>query len=381
MSTIRWQPVTSHLDNDTPGTLVLGSPGSGKTFFMLNMCANALGMGQRVIIIDPKNDFDKLLNVNPNIKVINFRDIKQGQLNPLEFLKRIDPKTKEIEYLEPGSLLTIIEIMTGTIPDEAKVVIAGIVEDFVNDVARNGKYVDMSDVAQYLTKNPNTAVQNVGTTLKMHKKSKFGKLMFTDMDYVEPLQLSLTDSMVLILDCLELPSSDTKPEDYTQEQRFTAAILYVLTKKLFEILRQDSVIPTVFVCDEAHLLFSNNDMSKVIDDFLRLGRSLNTATVLASQGISSFPKSIYNAISTKFLFKSSINEAQAFFEAFDTASLGGSNIAVNSIIAAAIKFPTGTCFMMDRKHRNGIIRIISNYDHNLLTSNPLDKIRKDGEGE
>ena len=102
---------------------------------------------------------------------------------------------------------------------------------------------------------------------------------------------------------------------------------------------------------------------------------------LASQGISSFPKSIYNAISTKFLFKSSINEAQAFFEAFDTASLGGSNIAVNSIIAAAIKFPTGTCFMMDRKHRNGIIRIISNYDHNLLTSNPLDKIRKDGEGE
>ena len=256
MSTIRWQPVTSHLDNDTPGTLVLGSPGSGKTFFMLNMCANALGMGQRVIIIDPKNDFDKLLNVNPNIKVINFRDIKQGQLNPLEFLKRIDPKTKEIEYLEPGSLLTIIEIMTGTIPDEAKVVIAGIVEDFVNDVARNGKYVDMSDVATYLTKNPNTAVQNVGTTLKMHKKSKFGKLMFTDMDYVEPLQLSLTDSMVLILDCLELPSSDTKPEDYTQEQRFTAAILYVLTKKLFEILRQDSVIPTVFVCDEAHMLFS-----------------------------------------------------------------------------------------------------------------------------
>ena len=33
-------------------------------------------MGQRVIAIDPKNDFNKLYNVNPNIEIIDINDIR-----------------------------------------------------------------------------------------------------------------------------------------------------------------------------------------------------------------------------------------------------------------------------------------------------------------
>ena len=63
MSTIKWSPTTAQMVNNAPGTIVVGSPGSGKTFALLNIAANCLGIGQRVIAIDPKNDFDKLFNV------------------------------------------------------------------------------------------------------------------------------------------------------------------------------------------------------------------------------------------------------------------------------------------------------------------------------
>ena len=182
--------------------------------------------------------------------------------------------------------------------------------------------------------------------------------------------------MVISLHGLSLPDYNKKVEDYDANERLTSCIIYLITNKLLEILSNDSKIPTTLFCDEAHLLFSNPEMAKIIDRFLVLGRSLNTATVLASQGISHFPDGISNYITTKFLFKSSIDEAQAFLDAFDTSKISASNsVDINSIISAATNFQTGMCYMIDRNNRNGVIRIKSIYDVNLLTSNPFTKKR------
>jgi hypothetical protein len=51
-------------------------------------------------------------------------------------------------------------------------------------------------------------------------------------------------------------------------------------------------------------------------------------------------------------------------------------INVQSLLSAATKFPTGVCFFIDRLSRNGIIKIVSNYDVKLLTSNPFEKYRE-----
>jgi hypothetical protein len=113
-------------------------------------------------------------------------------------------------------------------------------------------------------------------------------------------------------------------------------------------------------------------MAGVIDKFLTLGRSLNCATVLASQGISHFPDGIANYITTKFIFKSSNEEAKLFLEKFideDTAA----GMDTGSIVSSITHLPKGCCFMIDRKGRNGIIRIESIYDPEKLTSNPFQK--------
>ena len=360
-------------------TVVVGSPGSGKTFALLNFAANALGMGQKVIAIDPKNDFNKLLNVNPNIDIVDINNIKPDALNPMEFLKEHN-EDGSVEYIDTATLMSIIEILTGKLDQGAIIDITPIVTDFVTRNKQRGEYVNMLDVANYLFANPSTNAQKVGTMLKMFEDNQYGPLMFASGVESNPLELSATRSMIITLHGLDLPDYSKKPEDYTPNERLTSAILFILTKKLLKILSQDSKIPTVLFCDEAHLLFSNKEMASIIDRFLVLGRSLNVATVLASQGISHFPKGISNYITSKFMFKSSIDEAQAFLDAFDTSKIDPANaIDVNSVLSAATRFKTGQCFFIDRLGRNGIIKIVSNYDIKLLTSNPFDKIRDDEE--
>lgn len=377
MSTVKWSPTTAHMCNNAPGTVVVGSPGSGKTFALLNIAANCLGMGQRVIAIDPKNDFSKLYNVNPNIDIVDINRIRPGALNPFEFLKKVD-KDGTVHNIDTATLMTIIEIMCGKLDKQTIIDITPIVTDFVTKSRNSNDYYDMQDVADYLYANPSSSAQTVGTMLKMFEDNKYGKLLFTREANVKPLVLSSTSSMVISLHGLSLPDYTKKAEDYDANERFTSVILYILTNKLMDILSEDSRIPTTLICDEAHLLFGNKEMGAIIDRFLVLGRSLNVATVLASQGISHFPKGIANYITTKFMFKSSIEEAQNFLDVFDTSKIDPTNaIDIDSIISSVTKFPTGVCFMIDRTGRNGIIRIKSIYDVKLLTSNPFDKKRDD----
>lgn len=382
MSTVKWSPTTAQMMNNAPGTVVCGSPGSGKTFFLLNMAANCLGIGQRVIAIDPKNDFDKLYNVNPAIDIVDVNNIRPGALNPFEFLKKIDGDGT-VTYVDTPTLMTIIELLTGKLDQKTKIAITPIVKDYVTKSKNGNEYVDMQSLTDYLYSRDSEQAQAVGTTLKMYDDSQYGRLLFTREENVKPLVLSKTSSMVISLHGMNLPDYSKKPEDYDANEKFTSAILYIICKKLYDILSDSNIIPTTLVCDEAHLLFCNKEMSALIDKFLVIGRSLNVATVLASQGISHFPDSTANYLTSKFLFKSAIDDAMEFISRFDTSKLGdtSSGIDVNSIVSAVTNFPTGVCFMIDRLNRNGIIRIVSNYDIKLLTSNPFEKtkVKKDDE--
>lgn len=375
MSTIRWSPVTAIALNSAPGTIVCGSPGSGKTFALLNIGANCLGTGQRIIVIDPKNDLDKLYNVNPFIDIVDVNNIRPGALNPFEFLKIIE-SDGTVKGLDQPTLFTIIELLTGKLDQKTKIDITPIISDFINKSKNTDDYIDMQSMADYFYGNQSESCQAVGTILNMFEDSEYGKLLFTRHENVKPLVLSETSSMIISLHGMSLPDYSKKPEDYDANERFTSAILYILCKKLQDILsKTKSKIPTTLICDEAHLLFANKEMSDLIHRFLTLGRSLNVATILASQGISHFPEAISNYTTTKFLFRSSIDEAQHFLDRFDTSKLGDSNnsLDIPSIISAVTNFPTGTCFVIDRLNRNGIIRIKSNYDIKKLTSNPFEK--------
>jgi hypothetical protein len=151
-------------------TIVVGSPGSGKTFFMINVAANCLGMGQKVIVIDPKNDFNKLYNVNKNIELIDISNVREGALNPFTFLRKKD-KDGNVEFLDTSTLITIIECLCGKLDKETRIDIMPIVKDFVTKSRNTGEYVDMQDVADYLFQN-NKENTNYQVRLLLYQQQK-----------------------------------------------------------------------------------------------------------------------------------------------------------------------------------------------------------------
>lgn len=337
------------------------------TFAMVNFAASCISMGQRIIAIDPKDDFIKLQNIMKDVEVIDVNDIRPGSLNPFTFLRDCTAIT----------LMTIIEILLGDITREDKNALIPILTDFMTDFRKYGNYTDLQDVVDFLHSSRNDTARAIGQNLRLNQESKFGKLLFTRERDIEPLYLPEDKSLVISILGMALPPYGKHPTEYNAEERFSSAILYILTSKLREILSTKSRIPTTIFCDEAHSLFANEQMSEIISEFLRKGRSLNIAMVLGSQAVGSFPDDISQYISTKFCFKSSMEDAGQFLDKFDVSKLDPSKaIDRPSVIGTIAELPTGCCYMIDWKNRSGIIRIVSIYDISLLTSNPLSARKK-----
>lgn len=369
MSTIRWSPSTSILENGANGTVICGQSGSGKTFFALNTAITAYLMGQRVVILDPKNDFVKIKNICEDIKVIDINNVHEGALNPFTFLSNVDT----------AKMLSIIETLCGKFEkEETKIAVTPIIQDFIIKTKRDGTYTDMQEIADYLYSRDNKYAQAIGSQLKMYEDNQYGKLLFTRKVDVKPLRISMTDSMVISLHGMALPDESVKVEDYNAQERLTATILYLITMKLNEMLKFKNRVPSILFCDEAHLMYCNKEMATIMDKFQVIGRSLNWSIVSLSQGISHFPEGSYNNYATKFIFKSGLKEAELFLENFDTSKLNSqAQMNTNSVLSSIPTLGLGQCFMIDSKLRCGFVQIKSIYDVKQLSSNPLDKAKED----
>lgn len=369
MASILFSPFTAIFENKAAGTAIIGKPGSGKTFFILNLCANAIMMEQKVFGIDPKDDMGVLCDIFPNIEYININDIKPGSLNPFRVIKNIDTNT----------LSSIISIICGDLTDDQIIAITPIVNDFINKYRKESKantkqMISFADVADYLYANDNIQAQAVGTKLQIHRDSKYGPLLF------EPYESENEDefhfdkqSKIISLHGMDLPKYSGGAVKLTEEQKFNSGIVYIICKMLKDILTEGKY-PTLFVMDEAHIAFQNESFASIIDEFLILGRSLNVATVLASQSVSHYPKDIAQLISSKFCFKSSSNDASVFLNTFLNDD-GNNSADFSSIVYQIGEFASGDCYYIDSENRSGIFHVTSLLSDDI-TSNPLEKKRK-----
>jgi hypothetical protein len=358
MSTIYLSPSTLIRENLSTGTIIIGQPGSGKTVAMTTMAANQLMMGEQIIAIDPKDDFVKLKNVMPQVDIINIQDIHEGSLNPFTFLDNVTPNT----------LMAIIRCLCGDLPMNAETYLIPVLKDFINkaQLAKRDENLiipSLTSLERHLRQHNNDAVRNVGAVLNAQADSSFGKLLFTPNTKVEPLQLPKDKSFVISILGMSLPNYTKKVQDYTADERFSSTVVFLLCQKLIDILSdKNKKRPVTLYLDEAHVLFSNREMTQVINQFLSMGRSLKVATVLGSQGMEHFPEQISQYISNKLMFKSSKDQAMAFLERFDTgigAPLDKEAIAatmtnIDNINGELVK---GNFFLIDRKNRSGFCHL------------------------
>lgn len=350
------------MNNYPAGTIVIGRPGSGKTYFLLNLAANCFMTSTKMIFIDFKDDSLSLKKVNPNIKITDINKINPGALNPFKVIKDVDTNT----------LMSVIKCLCGGLTDTQINSVSPIVKDFVIENRRNVEGADFISLTNYLYASDNENAQIVGTMLKNHEDSKYGKLLFAPNE--KDSNLVIGDmSQVICLFGMSIPGKDKS--SWNTEDNFTSAIIYIITRMLSDILVSEKSKPTVLIIDESHIMYANKEMSDLIDRMLALGRSLNISIILSSQNISHYPKDINQLIANKFMFGSAPDQAKEFLDRFDSSGTDSSNsLDKESIVNFINDASTGLCFMIDNKNRSGYVQIKSNLG---VTSNPL--LRKESE--
>lgn len=334
-NTVYFSPITPIFENMPPGTIICGSPGAGKTYFMQTIMTNCLQQRCIVIAFDPKNDHKGMLKKDPTIK---YRDISKKQsLDPFMCIENVDT----------NFIISIIDTICGGLSKADVTAITPIVNDFVKR-SRTGNATFLR-LADYLYSNQNPVVQNIGTLLKANEDSEYGKVFFNRDKSC--MQLG-RESSIICLFGLPLPKTDNR-DSWTKEEMFSSAIIMVLVKMLRNVLTSKNPIPVILFIDEAHIILANPFIYKIVEEFLILGRSLNVATVLASQNVSHFPPDFSNFVSNRFQFRSSRNEVQEFLSRF----LVSAEEETNSLITFAVNAKNGECIFIDRKNRVGEIQI------------------------
>ena len=72
MASVQYNPFAAIFENRPATSVVIGRPGAGKTFFLLNVAANCLMLETGLIAIDPKDDLGVLEDVFPDkVEVID----------------------------------------------------------------------------------------------------------------------------------------------------------------------------------------------------------------------------------------------------------------------------------------------------------------------
>lgn len=344
-NTVYFNPVTPIYENKPPGCIICGSPGAGKTYFMQTIMTNCIQERCIVIALDPKNDHRGMLNIDPSIK---FKDIsKKESLDPFRCIPDVDT----------NFIVSIIDTICGGISKEALVAITPIVTDYTKK-AKSGT-ATFSRLTNYLYSNQNPLAQQVGTLLKSNEKSEYGPVFFNNEKTCMEIN---RESSIICLFGLPLPKTDDR-NSWSKEEMFSSAIVMVLVKMLRSVLKSN-IVPVCLFVDEAHIILANPYIYKIVEEFLILGRSLNVATILASQNVSHFPEDFSNFVSNRFQFRSSRNEVHEFLRRF----LVSSEEETDSLVSFAVNAPNGGCIFIDRKNRVGEVQISSDLG---LTTTPI----------
>jgi hypothetical protein len=156
---------------------------------------------------------------------------------------------------------------------------------------------------------------------------------------------------VLQVDNLQLPKKSTPPEEYTEANIVSVAILFSLTAYMMKFLRMFQNELTVVAIDEAWNFFQNPAGERLIDRLFREGRSLFSPIYLMTQNLMDIPSSMRGQIGTAYCFRTDIPEEietiQEFMKLEDSAGLED----------MMPKMQSGYCLYRDLHQRTGVMQV------------------------
>lgn len=248
------------------------------------------------IYIDPKADAKPMGDLSGlgSPRVFDLRHGNDGMLDPFSLGE--NPSESKLLALETTRLL-----LGGSVSEERE-------EALLNAIEKVGTEPNpsLTKVVDNLLANTSSAgSRNLGAVLRTLRDLPFARLCFSATTG-QPLRPEDGLTIITLLG-LDLPTANTKPEDYSYENRLAVSVMYLLTRYARKLmLSLDKSHPKAICIDEAWAVASTPQGAKLIPEVARMGRSHNTALLLVSQNAGDLmDEKITNNLSTKFAFRSS----------------------------------------------------------------------------
>lgn len=359
--------------NKPPGLVITGAPGGGKSFAAFTITYLMALQGVWTIFIDPKGDALPLADLPGLQGMVKKFDLKYGNEGLLDpFTLTPDKSEQMLLAIETVNLFLGSNNALNANAEDALL-------QAIRDVS-NRAQPSLYEVVEILIDSDVPEGRTLGQRLDVIRGLPFARLCFAP-NTGDRIPFKADDGLTIIsLQSLDLPATSDR-STYTTKNYLAVGIMYLLAHYTESLMNAaDKSHPKAVVIDEAWAITSTPQGANMIPRLTRMGRSLNTVTVLVSQNAGDFI-SLTNNMSYRMAFgtkdKEEIENVSKFFD-LEKDDEGN---ATEGNVQTIAGLDTGECLMKDAD--GNIARIkIDNWDHEMFVAfdtNPETR-GKDGQG-
>lgn len=333
--------------NNPPGLVITGSPGGGKSFTAFTITYQMALQNIWTIYIDPKCDALPMADL-PGMEDTNVFDLRaegsDGMLDP--FIISPEPSEQiSLAFETIGLLLGGLNKISAA----QNVQLSQILKQVASEPQPT-----LNKVVDRLLASDNDEAKGLGSTLDLIRGLQFARLCFSNKIDAPTLRPDKGLTIVTLLG-LDLPSSVTPVESYSNANRLAVSVMYLLasfTRQLMMSLNKSH--PKAIVIDEAWAITSTPQGAKLIFEVARMGRSLNTGLVLVSQNAGDFlGEGVTNSITTKMAFRAKQpEEVTNILDFLNLEDHEGNRGLIREL-------GNGQCLMQDADGRTAIMQVDS----------------------
>jgi hypothetical protein len=339
---VRYDPTEAPRTARPSGVLLAGTLGSGKTLAGQAIAYGAQRRGSLVVTFDPKPDhgLDRVPELAGEVEVLELSGDPRhrGKLDPLQIGLP--------ELREELASSYLLELLRDPPPAWENAI-----DRAVRDAVRAGEE-SLDCVVERLKRSASDAGREAAEALEVLSDFGLARLGFGDEGpgRAEVAATPQTSVITIRTPGLSLPDPGASRETYTRAERVSVATLALVAAKALRLVSTNRQRHKIVLLDEAWFLLASTQGRLLLNRLVRLGRSMNTTILLATQRLADLGD-LSELVGVYFLFgQDSIPEAQ---RALALVDLDPTDAELRSRLT---EYRQGLCLMRDLDGRVGEVQ-------------------------
>lgn len=322
----------------------LGTLGGGKSMADKLLQYGIVLFGGKILSIDPKGEYTNfkhnLPEIADRISIVNLtsEEKNKGMLDPYVIMENV----RDAEGLAKDILTYLLGINSR---DGQRYPVLCKALRAVSKSEKKGLF----KVVEELRKMENDVAESVALHIESFAEDGFAQLLFSDGTVKKTISLCSQWNVIQVQDLL-LPEQEKAPEEYSQKEQLSVALMIAISTFALDFIRSDNTFKVVNI-DEAWSILNVAQGKALSNKLVRAGRSMNAAIYFITQNADDLQdEKIKNNIGMKFAFRSrDINEIRKTLTFFglDADDEGNQSILRN--------LNNGECLFQDIYGRTAVI--------------------------